>query len=275
MKILNWTFQKALSIILILFYIGPIYWLLNTSFKRPIELLDNKVNFLPKSLDLGNYVEALQKSGIKTAFVNSIFVTLISTVIIVLFVAAPAYFFARKKNALTRGMSIWILVSQVFPLSLIIIPLFLTLQRLHLVNTTPGLILVYIITNVPFSLWLLRTFIVGIPFELEEAGSIDGAKLHQILRFIILPLVLPGVLVVALFTFVNVWNEFFFALVLISDPDKSTLPLKLAQFLGSEGRGRIGALAAATVLSSIPAFFMYALIQRKFSDNLIAGATKG
>lgn len=275
MKILNWTFQKALTIILIVFYIGPIYWLLNTSFKRPIELLDNKVNFLPKSLDLGNYVEALQKSGIKTAFINSIFVTLISTLIIVLFVAAPAYFFARKKNALTRGMSIWILVSQVFPLSLIIIPLFLTLQRLHLVNTTPGLILVYIITNVPFSLWLLRTFIVGIPYELEEAGSIDGARLYQILRFIILPLVLPGVLVVALFTFVNVWNEFFFALVLISDPDKSTLPLKLAQFLGSEGRGRIGALAAATVLSSIPAFFMYALIQRKFSENLIAGATKG
>jgi multiple sugar transport system permease protein len=169
----------------------------------------------------------------------------------------------------------WILISQVFPVSLIIIPMFLTLQRFNLINTTWGLILVYVVINTPFSLWLLRSFIVTVPFEIEEAAAIDGANLFQILWRVLFPLLVPGFVVVAIFTFINVWNEFFFALVLLSDPEKSTLPLKLAQFVGSEGRALIGTLSAATVISTIPAFLMYAVIQKKFSENLVSGAVKG
>lgn len=254
---------------------GPLYWLLNTSFKSPIELLSDTVQVFPNGFFLGNYADALDKSGIVRAFMNSLIVTSISTILIVLLITAPAYYFARQKNGLTRSMSAWILVSQVFPVSLIIIPMFLTLQKLNLINTTWGLILVYVVTNTPFSLWLLRSFIIAIPYEIEEAAAIDGASLHKILYRIIAPLLRPGFVVVSIFTFVNVWNEFFFALVLLSDPEKSTLPLKLAQFVGAEGRALIGTLSAATVLSTIPAFLMYLVIQKKFSENLVTGAVKG
>lgn len=264
-----------IGIVLILFFAGPLYWLLNISLKTPIELLEDTPRVIPKTFYLGNYQSALEKSGIVHAFFNSVFVSVVSTLIIVFLVSAPAYYFARRKNALTKTMSGWIIISQVFPISLIVIPLFLTLQRLHLINSTPGLILVYVVTNTPFSLWLLRGFIISIPNEIEEAAAIDGANLIQILRQIVAPLLVPGLVVVSIFTFVNVWNEFFFALVLLSDPEKSTLPLKLAQFVGAEGRALVGALSAATIISTIPAFLMYALIQKKFSDNLVAGAVKG
>lgn len=268
-------FKSFCAIILIIFFAGPLYWLVNVSLRTPIEILDDSLRIFPKGFYLGNYGAALEKSGIIRAFFNSVFVSLISTLVIVLLVAAPAYYFARRKNKVTRTMSGWILISQVFPISLIIIPLFLTLQKLHLINSTTGLILVYVVTNTPFSLWLLRSFILSIPFEVEEAAAIDGANLLQVLRRIVLPLLAPGLVVVSIFTFVNVWNEFFFALVLLADPEKSTLPLKLAQFVGAEGRALVGALSAATIISTIPAFLMYAVIQRKFSDNLVAGAVKG
>lgn len=267
--------RSALAIVLIIFFLGPIYWLINTSFKTPIELLADHVQLFPKSLFFGNYSVALEKSGIVKAFFNSVLVSTISTLSILLLIAAPAYYFARRKNSITRSMSAWILISQVFPISLIVIPMFLTLQKLNLINSTPGLISVYVVINTPFSLWLLRSFIISIPLEIEEAAAIDGANLLQIIRKIIAPLLVPGFVVVSIFTFVNVWNEFFFALVLLSDPEKSTLPLKLAQFVGAEGRALVGALSAATIMSTIPAFLMFAVIQRKFSENLVAGAVKG
>jgi multiple sugar transport system permease protein len=267
--------RSILALILMVFFMGPIYWLINTSLKSPIELLGDNVQIFPKSFYWGNYSDALEKSGIIRAFLNSIFVSLTSTLLIILLIAAPAYYFARRKNKITQTMSMWILISQVFPVSLIIIPMFLTLQRFNLINTTWGLILVYVVINTPFSLWLLRSFIVTVPFEIEEAAAIDGANLFQILWRVLFPLLVPGFVVVAIFTFINVWNEFFFALVLLSDPEKSTLPLKLAQFVGSEGRALIGTLSAATVISTIPAFLMYAVIQKKFSENLVSGAVKG
>lgn len=275
MKIIGTWIKSLFAILLIIFFVGPLYWLVNISLRSPIEILDDSLRLFPKGLYLENYSTALEKSGIVRAFFNSVFVSVVSTLVIVVLVAAPAYYFARRKNRVTKSMSGWILISQVFPVSLIIIPMFLTLQKLHLVNSTTGLILVYVVTNTPFSLWLLRSFILSIPVEVEEAAAIDGANLIQILRRIVVPLLIPGLVVVSIFTFVNVWNEFFFALVLLADPEKSTLPLKLAQFVGAEGRALVGALSAATIISTIPAFLMYAVIQRKFSDNLVAGAVKG
>lgn len=261
--------------ILFLFLGGPLIWLLGISFKSPIELLSYEPRLLPDEWQLNNYRDALEKSGIVRAFVNSLVISGISTLIICILVIVPAYVFARNKGLVTKGMALWILISQVFPLSLIIIPMFLTLQRVNLINSEFGLILIYVVVNIPFSLWLLRSFVLNIPKEIEEAARIDGASTLYMLRAVILPLLIPGLIVVAIFTFVNVWNEFFFALVFLSDPDKATLPLKLAQFLGAEGRGRFGALAAATVMAIIPALLMFAVIQRKFSDNFLAGAVKG
>jgi len=265
----------SLVLLFVLFLGGPFLWLLGMSIKAPIDILAYEPNLFPSRPYFQNYVDALEKSGIVRAFFNSILISSLSTICISVLVIVPAYFFARNKGFLSKSLAAWILVSQVFPLSLVIIPLFLALQRVNLINSSPGLVIVYIVVNLPFSLWLLRGFVLAIPRELEEAARVDGASFMQVIRMVILPLLTPGMIVVAVFTFINVWNEFFFALVLLSDPEKLTLPLQLAQFLGAEGRGRYGALAAATTLAIIPSIALFALIQRKFSDNFLAGAVKG
>jgi len=265
----------ALVAFFFLFLGGPFVWLLGMSVKPPIDILSYEPRIFPKKFYFQNYSDALEKSGIIQAFFNSFVIATISTLIILMLAVTPSYFFARNKGILTKSVSIWILVSQIFPLSLLVIPIFLTMQRLNLINTRPGLILIYIIINLPFALWLLRGFVLSIPSELEEAAQIDGATFTQVIRKVIFPLLAPGLIVVASFTFINVWNEFFFALVILSDPEKSTLPLKLAQFLGAEGRGLFGALAAATTMAIIPSLALFALIQKRFSDNFLAGAVKG
>jgi multiple sugar transport system permease protein len=274
-KVLSKISIGGLVAFFFLFLGGPFLWLLGMSVKPPIDILSYEPRLFPKKFYFQNYSDALEKSGIVQAFFNSLVIALVSTVIIVLLVVTPSYFFARNKGLLTKSISIWILISQIFPLSLLIIPIFLTLQRLSLINTRPGLILIYVIINLPFALWLLRGFVLSIPRELEEAAQIDGASFTEIIRNVIFPLLAPGLIVVATFTFINVWNEFFFALVILSDPEKSTLPLKLAQFLGAEGRGLFGALAAATTLAIIPSLALFTLIQKRFSDNFLAGAVKG
>lgn len=272
-------FAKVSIAMLVGFFIfflgGPFLWLIGMSVKPPIDILSYEPRLFPEEFYFQNYQDALDKSGIIAAFFNSLAISTISTLFIILLAVTPSYFFARNKGLLTKSISIWILISQVFPLSLLIIPLFLTMQRLSLINTRPGLIVVYVMINLPFALWLLRGFVLAIPRELEDAAKIDGASFTQIIRSVIFPLLAPGLIVVAVFTFINVWNEFFFALVILSDPEKSTLPLKLAQFLGAEGRGLFGALAAATTLAIIPSLALFTLIQKRFSDNFLAGAVKG
>jgi multiple sugar transport system permease protein len=169
----------------------------------------------------------------------------------------------------------WILLSQMFPLILIIIPLFLLLKDFKLTDTHAGLVLVYVVWSLPFILWMLQSYVRGIPRDLEEAAAVDGATRFQILRGIVAPLLLPGVIVTTLFAFITAWNEFFFALVLLQTPEKTTLPLKLAQFVGIEGIVRLGPLAAAALLATLPSLLLFVVIQRWLVRGLLSGAVKG
>jgi multiple sugar transport system permease protein len=169
----------------------------------------------------------------------------------------------------------WILVSQIFPLILIIIPLFLILKTLHLLDSLTGLLIVYLVWSLPFTLWMLQTYVKAIPIELEEAASIDGAGRLRILRSIVLPLLAPGIVVAALFAFISGWNEFFFALVVLQSPEHFTLPLTLARFIGSEGVVRLGPLAAASLIATLPSLVFFAIIQRHLRSGLLAGGVKG
>jgi multiple sugar transport system permease protein len=162
-----------------------------------------------------------------------------------------------------------------FPLILIIIPLFLLLQDLHLTDTHAGLVLVYNVWALPFVLWMLFSYVRGIPRELEEAAAIDGATRFQILRGIIAPLLAPGIVVTALFAFITSWNEFFFALVVIQSPELPTLPLRIAQFVGIEGIVRLGPLAASALLATLPSLIIFVFIQRWLTRGLLSGAVKG
>lgn len=270
---------KILTYIVVLGYViflgFPFIWMFSTSLKSPLELLSLHQSLMPKKLYFDNYSVILQKRGLAHSALNSTIIAT-STMILTTVVVIPAgYAMARLRRIFSNMATGWILVSQVFPVSLVVIPLFMAVRSLHLLDSILGLILVYLVVNLPFALWMMRGYVKAIPIDLEEASATDGANSFQILRSIIMPLLVPGIVATALFTFLSSWNEFFFALVLIQSPEKETLPLNLARFMGSEGQVLLGPLAAGAFLATIPSLLIFGLIQRKLAGGLLAGAVKG
>jgi multiple sugar transport system permease protein len=253
----------------------PLVFLLTTSVKTPQELQSPDPSFLPRALNWDNFTAAIEKANLVQAAGNSLYVAALTTVIVTLISLPAAYALARFRTKL-RGLATgWILLSQVFPFILIVVPVFLVLKQVGLVNHLLGLVLVYTVWALPFALWMLRGYVAAVPVELEEAGAMDGASKLRVLRSIVLPLLAPGLVATSLFTFISSWNEFFFALVLIQDPNLQTLPLTLARFVGAEGQVQLGQLAAASLLATIPSLAFFLLIQRRLTSGLMSGAVKG
>jgi multiple sugar transport system permease protein len=267
---------QYLGLALYVIFLGfPLLFLLTTSVKTPQELRSADSSFLPQSFAFQNFGDAIQKANLVTAAGNSLYVAVLTTVIVTLISLPAAYALARFRTKLRGVATVWILLSQVFPFVLIIIPVFLVLKQIGLVNSPFGLVLVYTVWSLPFALWMLRGYVAAVPVELEEAGAIDGASKLRVLRSIVLPLLAPGLVATSLFTFISSWNEFFFALVLIQDPNLQTLPLTLARFVGAEGQVQMGQLAAASLLATIPSLVFFLFIQRRLTSGLMSGAVKG
>lgn len=259
-----------------LLFLGfPLLWLLSASFKSSAELNSLAVNLVPLTWDFSNYGAALERQNLLPAAGNSLLVSIATMVITVLLSMPMAYALARLKGRLRAAGTIWILTSQVFPSILIIIPLFLVLRTINLNDTLLGLTLVYVTFTLPFTLWMLQGYVAAIPAELEEAGEMDGASRITILRTIILPLLAPGLVATAMFTFVSAWNEFFLALVLLQSPELYTLPIALRSFLGAEGQTQLGPLAAGAILATIPSLIIFTILQKKLTGGMLAGAVKG
>ncbi|HYG92201.1 MAG TPA: carbohydrate ABC transporter permease [Nocardioides sp.] len=253
----------------------PLVWLLSTAFKSTREIALGDSGLLPSSPTLTNFADAVDKANLFEAGRNSLVVALATTVLTVVVCLPAAYALARFRTILRPITLAWILISQVFPTILVIIPLFLILKQYRLLDALPGLAIVYVVFTLPFCLWMLIGFVAAIPRELEEAGAMDGASRLRILISIVMPLLRPGIIATALFAFISSWNEFLFALVLIQSPEKATLPLTLSRFVGAEGQVQLGALAAASLLATIPSLLFFALIQRRLSSGLLVGAVKG
>lgn len=253
----------------------PLLWLLSTAFKSTKEIALGATSLIPDAPTLGNFSAAIDKADLVHASLNSLQVAVGTTILTVLLALPAAYGLARFRTVLRPVTLGWVLVSQVFPTILVIIPLFLILKQFQLVDSLVGLTIVYVVFTMPFCLWMLMGFVSNIPRELEEAAAIDGAGRLRILVSIVFPLLRPGVVATALFAFISSWNEFLFALVLIQTPDKVTLPLTLSRFVGAEGQVQLGALAAAALLATIPSLLFFALIQRRLTSGLLSGAVKG
>jgi multiple sugar transport system permease protein len=253
----------------------PLLWLLSASFKDPRELVELHPSFIPHHPTISNYTAALHEADLVQAGLNSLKVAVITAILTTLVGLPAAYVLARTRGWISRLGLGYILVSQMFPLILIIIPLFLVLKDLHLTNAHAGLVLVYLVWSLPFILWMLQSYIRNIPRDLEEAAAVDGARRIQIVVRVIAPLLAPGVVVTLLFAFISAWNEFFFALVLLQSPGRVTLPVKLAQFVGIEGVIRLGPLAAASLLATIPSLLFFSVMQRWLTSGLLSGAVKG
>jgi multiple sugar transport system permease protein len=270
---------RALQYVALLGYIVflgfPLLWLLSTAFKPASELTQLTPTLFPQDWTLSNFTVAFSESQLPGALRNS-FVVAVATSIITTLIALPAaYAIARYRSAVRNVTIGWILVSQVFPFILIVIPVFIVLKEIGLINTLPGLVIIYVVWALPFTLWMLQGYVAAIPRDLEEAASTDGANRFVILRSIIFPLLLPGLVATSMFAFINAWNEFFFALVIIQDPALQTAPLLLARYVGAEGSVNLGPLAATALITTLPSLIIFSIIQRKLVSGMLSGSVKG
>lgn len=258
----------------VIFLSFPFFWMLSTSLKPNVELGALTPTLIPKAPTIEHYIDAITEQQIARSVLNSLKVATGAAALTLVVAMPAAYAVARFRSRLNRMVQGWVLLSQIFPTILIIIPLFLILRTLSLTNSHYGLIAVYLVWGLPFSLWMLQGYVRSIPVELEEAAAVDGANRWQIIARIVAPLLVPGLVAAGLFAFINAWNEFFFALVLLKDPKLGTLPIGLAKFTGLEGAARWGPLAAASFLATIPSLVMFSFIQRGLTSGLLSGGVK-
>ncbi len=256
------------------FLVFPFLWLVSTAFKPPRELGSLHPTWIPQDPTLANFRQAFAEQPLLRAGRNSLLAAVGAALIAVAVATPMAYVLARRRGLLARAATGWVVVSQAFPFVLIIIPLFLLLKDLHQIDSLPGLTLVYVVWALPFALWMLVGYVRAVPVELEEAAAVDGAGRARILRSVVAPLLVPGMVATGLFAFVSAWNEFFFALVLLKSPDHQTLPVVLTHFIGAEGVADLGPLAAAAFLATLPSLVIFAIIQRRITGGVLAGAVK-
>ncbi|MFI5680310.1 carbohydrate ABC transporter permease [Streptomyces cellulosae] len=267
--------QYAALLAYLVFLAFPFLWLLSTAFKSPRELGSPHPAWIPRDPTLDNFRQAFDEQPLLRAAGNSLLAALGAALIAVLVATPLAYVVARHRTRLAKAATGWVVVSQAFPLVLVIIPLFLVLKNLRLINSLAGLVMVYVVWALPFALWMLVGYVRAVPAELEEAAAVDGAGRVRTLVSVTAPLLAPGIVATGLFAFITAWNEFFFALVLLKTPEKQTLPVVLTHFIGAEGVADLGPLAAAAFLATLPSLVVFAIIQRRITGGMTAGAVRG
>ncbi|MDF2798262.1 MAG: transporter permease [Devosia sp.] len=262
------------SLLLVFVCLFPFWWMGLSSIKTLRELYTIPPIWWPSMPTLENYRKVLFESNIPRYFLNSVVVSVGSTGLALILAIFASYGFARFNFRGKPLLQSFVLVGQLLPTAAIIVPLFITLRVLGLVNTYWGLILVYMILTLPLSVWMLTSYFKAIPVELEEAAIIDGASRIGCLFRITLPLSVPGLVSVLVYAFVTTWNEFIFALCFATDSSVKTLPIGLAEF-STEFNTDWGAVMAASVVMTLPIAILFLSMQRLFVGGMTAGATKG
>jgi multiple sugar transport system permease protein len=267
---LNLLVMPALAVILLF----PIAWMVVVSFQTEAETYQTPLSWLPSRIDFRNYATMWQSLDFQTFFFNTAIVAGATTVIAVLVSAPAGYALTRYKFRGAEAYGTFLLATQMFPRVVLIVPYFILMRSLGLINTYPALIMIYVSFAVPFCVWMLRGHFQSIPADLDEAALVDGCGPLAAFWKIVLPLCLPGVAATAMFAFLLGWNEFLFALVLTTDQKMAVITLGLASLIG-EYKTQWNELMAATVVSSIPAIILYAILERFLVTGLTSGATKG
>ncbi|QTL99043.1 ABC transporter permease subunit [Iocasia frigidifontis] len=275
------TKNKLSKIIIYLFLLSwliitgyPLIFLLQNSFKGNLEFFTNPVWSLPASFNLENYIHVGIGSGFYRYFLNSIFVCLVSVMIIILASSMVAYAIAKLKFKFSNLVFILFVAGMMIPIHSTLIPVYKMTLSLGLYDNLIGLIGPYVAFSLPVSIFILTGFIKEIPCELEEAAVIDGASYYKIFGSVIMPLVKPAISTIAIYNLTMLWNEFAYALVLTSSPEKRILTLGLFEFQSAYGMD-IPKTLTALLLSVLPLIIMYIFFQEKIIKGMTAGALKG
>jgi N,N'-diacetylchitobiose transport system permease protein len=265
----------VLGLVVFAVMVFPVFWMLSTAFKPDDEINSATPTWFSLSPTLDHFRDAMARDYFWDTVRNSLIIVCISVLasLVIAFLAAVAlakYRFGGRKLLIVLMIGILML-----PQAGLVIPLYVVLAKYHLVGTLTGVILTYLTFVLPFAVWTLRGFILGIPKDLEEAAMVDGSSRLGAFVRILLPLAAPGLVATAVFAFVTSWNEYIFASVLLSDQADQTVTVWLAGFYGGSRNTDWGGLMAASTLTAIPVIVFFLLVQRRIMFGLTAGAVRG
>ena len=252
----------------------PFYWMLNTSLKPPVEVFASPPTFVSAHWSLDAYRTIFETRPVARYFLNSLVVALGATALSVGLAALCAYGLTRFFPRGATPFVMFLLFTKMLPETLLIIPYFQLMSDLNLLDTYLALILAYSSFALPFSVWMLIGFFRSIPREIDEAATMDGATILQTFRRVVLPLARPGLVAVALFTFLIAWNSYVWALVLTTNPSMFVLSVGIANMVG-EYRVQWNELMAAAVVAAVPIMVIFGFLERYLVDAITAGAVKG
>ena len=259
-------------LLIALFAIGPYVWMMLTSIKTDADIAAFPVRYLPTKVTFEHYRMLLERTTFSGNLLNS-FIVALGACTLGLGVSIPAaYGFSRFRFPGRRVLMTQFLVINMFPVVLLIIPLFVLMRNFHLLDTYFGIIIGHSTFAIPFAVWMLTSYMNGIPREVDEAAMMDGATRLQTIRLVILPLLMPGIVTTAIYIFVTSWNEYLFAMMLSGDHVR-TVTVALQLFIG-EFTVQWGLLTAGGTLVAIPVTILFLIVQRRLVGGLTAGAVK-
>lgn len=273
-KALGFIGLWILIILIAVFALFPFYYAVITSFKSGSQIF--QVDYLPVAFDWTNYINVMTQGSFARNLLNSVFVSATVVVISLVMAVTAAYALARVRFRGRGLLLLTILSVSMFPQIAVLAGLFEMVRGIGIYNTPFALILSYMIFTLPFTVWVLTTFMRDLPVELEEAAIVDGAKPWQIIFKVFMPLMWPALVTTGLLAFIAAWNEFLFALTFIANDSQRTVPVAIALLSGaSEQEIPWGPIMAASVIVTVPLIVLVLIFQRKIVAGLTAGAVKG
>lgn len=267
-----WAVANTLiALLIVIVFLFPVYWLFAVSFKTPDEIFSYPPTWWPESLSFHNFFE-LFRGGDVRAIWNSLIIAGCSTIIAMLIGTAAAYSIARFRTG-GDHLPNWIITQRLLPPVAIAFPVFLLFAILRWADTYFGLILVYTAFNLPYVIWMMKSYIQEVPVDLEDSALVDGLNHFQILLKVVVPMVTGGLFATGVFTFIFAWNEFILALILTRS-NVITFPVQVTQYFGAQST-LWAKISAMSVLGVLPAFLVVALFQRFIVRGVSLGAVKG
>lgn len=252
----------------------PFIYMISSSLKGPVYVFEYPPRFIPAEPTFDNFITAWTSKRFDRYFLNSLMVTASTTLLVVLLSSMMAFAFARFNFIFKKPLYYSIMIFMMLPAMILIVPQFILASKLNLLNSLPGLVLVYVALNLPLNTFLLTGFLKQVPKELEEAARIDGASSWAIYWKIMLPLSKPALATAAIFSSLGAWDEYVWALTVLNDPVKRTLPVGIAAFHGVF-YSDWGLIFAASLIAIVPIITLFVLLQRYFIKGTISGAIKG
>jgi len=264
-----------ISTFLVVVFIGaPLYWLIASSFKTPVNIGASPPQLFPNPVSGANYSQAFNQYNFGQYFINSLIVTVLATALVLILGTLAGYALGRLPMRGKFTLMVSLLIISVFPAIAVIAPLYTLLKDLGWLNSYQGLIIPYTAFNLPFAIWILRNYMLGIPKEMEETGRIDGAGPLRTVWSIILPMALPGIFTAAIFCFTACWTEFLMALTFNSANNFKTIPVGIATF-GTALEVPFGPIFAASVVAVVPIGILVFIFRKFVISGLTSGAVKG